>query len=244
MMNQLDNKIIIWNGDSICAGKGFDDTKELDAWAGRIAAMHSGVTYKNYAVGGGTVAENSPAFASGKRRHSVSETLAQMHEEFPNADYILFEGGTNDADLFTENEMPERLGSMDITDFSGNYDRDTFCGALESIFYRATSYWKGKKIAYIVAHKMGCDAAGYTAELSHRRAYFEAAIGICRKWGIPYLDLWDVCYLNPKLPWMYDRSKNGMENATAGSLYADGQHLTAAGYDLTAGIIHSWLLTL
>lgn len=200
--------------------------------------------YENYAVGGGTVAENSPAFSFGKRRHSVSETLDLMREEYPNADYILIEGGTNDADLFEEGGMSERIGSVDVTDFSGNYDRDTFCGALESVFYRATRYWKGKKIAYIVAHKMGYGEEGYTAELSPRRVYFETAITVCKKWGIPYLDLWECCYLNPKLPWMYDKSLDGMGNAAAGSLYADGQHLTAAGYELTAGIIDVWLMTL
>ena len=244
MLDQLKNAVIIWNGDSICAGKGFDDTKEMDAWAGRIAAKHQGMIYKNYAVGGGTVSENLPLMASGKRRHSVSETLDRMYEEYPNADYILIEGGTNDADLFEELGVPERLGSFDVADFSGTYDRDTFCGALESIFYRATKYWKGKKIGYIVAHKMGATRAGFTAELNGRRAYFEQAIAICRKWGIPYLDLWECCYLNPKLPWMYDREKSSEENVKAGSLYADGQHLTAAGYDLTASIIDGWLSTL
>ena len=59
-MSRLENKILLWNGDSICAGKGFDDTKELDAWAGRIARRHEGILYKNYAVGGGTIAGNPP----------------------------------------------------------------------------------------------------------------------------------------------------------------------------------------
>ncbi len=244
MLDKLENKTLLWNGDSICAGKGFDDTKEMDAWAGRISHKHAGVTYKNYAVGGGTIAENPPMISGGKARHSVCATLERMYEEYPDADYILLEGGTNDADLFEEHGIPERLGAFDPSDFSGNYDKDTFCGALESIFYRATKYWKGKKIAYIVAHKMGAKRAGFTAELNGRRAYFEQAIAICKKWGIPYLDLWEDCYLNPKLPWMYDMDKNGMENAEAGSFYADGQHLTAAGYDLTADIIDTWLATL
>ena len=244
MLDRLENKTLIWNGDSICAGKSADDSREMPAWAGRIARLHEGVVFKNYAIGGGTVAENPPAMGTGKERHSVSATLDRMYEEYPNADYILFEGGTNDADLFTEHGTPERQGSFDAADFSGNYDRDTFCGALESVFYRATKYWKGKKIGYIVAHKMGDRRPGFTAELNPRRAYFEQAIAICKKWGIPYVDLWEGCYLNPKLPWMYDPEKDGMGNAEAGSLYADGQHLTAAGYDVTASVIDAWLQTL
>lgn len=244
MSDRLKNTVIIWNGDSICQGKSADDSREMPAWAGRIARKHEGVVCKNYAVGGGTVAENPPPMRTGKERHSVSATLDSMYEEYPNADYILFEGGTNDADLFAEHGTPERLGSFDDADFSGNYDRDTFCGALESVFYRATRYWKGKKIGYIVAHKMGARRPGFTAELNGRRKYFEQAIAICKKWGIPYIDLWECCYLNPKLPWMYDPEKDAMENAAAGSFYADGQHLTSAGYDLTADIIDAWLQTL
>lgn len=34
MLDRLSGKTVIWNGDSICAGKGFDDTREQDAWAG------------------------------------------------------------------------------------------------------------------------------------------------------------------------------------------------------------------
>lgn len=32
--NKLFGKKIIWDGDSLCAGKAFDDTKDSDAWAG------------------------------------------------------------------------------------------------------------------------------------------------------------------------------------------------------------------
>ncbi len=232
-MNKLQGKTIIWNGDSICAGKKGNDTKELDAWAGRIAARN-GMTYKNYAVGGGTVTENT-RMKGNVPPHSVSATLDGMAAELPDADYIILEGGSNDADL-----LKDRFGKVDAEDFSGDYDRDTFCGALESIFYRATRLWKGKKIAFIIAHKMGV-----TPESRARRyTYFEAAMELCEKWGIPYLDLWDGCYLNPCLPWMYDPEKTAEENDFAGSFYRDGQHLTADGYDLTADIIEAWLNTL
>ncbi len=246
MENKLYGKRIVWDGDSICAGKAFDDTKESDAWAGRIAEKNL-MIYKNYAKGGGTVTENVTYSDGVKLRHSVSATLDRMYEENLEADYIILEGGTNDADLLGTviRGEAERFGVLDPHDFSGEYDRDTFSGALESVFYRATRLWKGKKIAYIVAHKMGAkNAIGYTADVNNRRAYFERAIAICEKWGIPYLDLWKDCYLNPKLSWMYDREKTPEENVSAGSFYADGQHLTAKGYDLTADIIDSWLKTL
>ncbi len=118
---------------------------------------------------------------------------------------------------------------MDPADFSGNYDRDTFTGALESLFFRSKKIWKGKKIGYIVAHKMGLTPGAR----GNRWAFFERAIIICQKWEIPYMDLWEESGLDPLLPGHYDPQKNKEENIEAGSFYLDGQHLTAKGYDHT-----------
>lgn len=231
-MEEMQKKTIIWNGDSICAGKKGDDTRELDAWAGRIAAKYE-MTYKNYAIGGGTVAENSGMKGS-VPRHSVSATFAKMAEEFPDADYIIFEGGSNDADL-----LKDRLGGIDPADFSGNYDRDTLAGALESIFCRSKQIWQGKKIGFIVAHKMGLTPASREC----RRSFFEVAIAVCKKWEIPYLDLWEESGLDPLLPEQYDPEKTPEENIAAGSLYLDGQHLTARGYDRTVELVENFIKT-
>lgn len=241
--NPLYAKTIIWDGDSICAGKAFDDAD--GAWAGRIAERNS-MTYKNYAVGGGTITENV-VDGSGNTKHSVSANLDTMYAEYPDADYIILEGGTNDADILGDrrnNVAVARFGTFTEADFNGNYDADTFCGALENIFFRATNYWKGKKIGFIVAQKMGRSTIGYTAETHNRRNYFETAMAICEKWGIPVLNLWDDCYLNPTLPHHYTNGATWEANKAAGNLYADGQHLLSAGYDYTADIVNSWLKTL
>lgn len=237
-MGKLQGKTILWNGDSICAGNAWRGN-----WASRIGDRN-GMVWKNYAVGGGTVTEHPPISKSGQERHSVSGTLDRMYAEFPNADYIVIEGGTNDADLLgnaLNGREGTRLGSFSPLDFSGNYDADTFCGALESIFYRATRYWMGKKLCYIVAQKM-CGSSSRTAVYQNRRLYFDEAVKICIKWGIPYLDLWNGCCLNPFLPWMYDGTKTTQQNDQENTgFYADGQHLTSRGYDYTAEIIETWL---
>jgi lysophospholipase L1-like esterase len=235
--NKLYKKQIIWNGDSICQGATATGT-----WATRVAEWNQLKSWKNYGVGGGTITENVLVASTGKTRHSVSASLEKMHEEFPNADYIILEGGTNDADLLgriTEGVTPDRFGSFDPEDFSGNYDRDTFCGALESIFYRAKQLWEGKKICYIVAQKMGT----YAATSDNRYAYFQVAMEICEKWDIPYLNLWDDCELDPNEPEMYNPSKSPDQNEEC-SMYRDGQHLTSAGYELTTELINAWLKTL
>lgn len=230
--NKLFEKVIIWNGDSICAGN-----SKTGNWATRIAQKNN-MQFKNYAIGGGTVAEKLPLTKSDEKRHSVSETVEKMYADFPDADYIIFEGGTNDADLLRSS----KLGNFDPSDYSGEYDRTTFCGALESVFFRAVQLWKGKKIGYIVAQKMGDPLP---AKYENRRVYFDKAVEICLKWGIPYIDLWNGCYLNPHLPSMYDPTKSPDQNREENTgFYIDGQHLTARGYDFTSDIIDSWLKTL
>ena len=235
MENKLYGKTIIWDGDSICAG-----TDEKGNWARRIAERNS-MTYKNYAVGGGVITESLQPTESGEMRHCVSLSLEQMQKEFPDADYIVLEGGTNDADLIEVYGCNGRLGSVDLYDFSGNYDRNTFCGALESIFYRAINYWYGKKICCIIPQKMGPEEDKFKV----RALYFEKVKEICGKWGIPCVDLWHTCLLNPYLSVMYNSEKTSDENNEENiCMYCDGQHLTSRGYDYTSDIIETFLRTL
>ena len=236
---KLIGKTIIWNGDSICAGR-----RETGNWATRIAEKND-MVFKNYAVGGGTIANGLAPMQSGSIRHSVCGSIDKMYKAYPDADYVIFEGGTNDADLLgyaVGGKEGTKLGTFDPQDFSGNYDITTFCGALENVFYRAKTLWSGKKIGFIIAQKMG-DKNHHTYE--NRRYYFDKAIEICEKWDIPYIDLWNGCELDPSIPSMYNNTKTSEQNMLDNTgYYLDGQHLTSLGYDVTAELIEAWLKTL
>ena len=227
--NCLFGKYAMWNGDSICAA----DNDNEGGWPCRIAKAN-GMYVKNYGISGGCIAEN----ISG--HHSVCGTLDTMISDFPDADYIIIEGGTNDADLLGDNG----LGTFDADDFSSAYitalDKDTYSGALESIFYRLVTQMKGKHIGFLIPQKMG-----HTAVLvERRRAYFDRAIAICKKWGIPYLDLWNNYYFNWELSAHWDQNMTDAQNEAAGNLYVDGQHLTTTGYAIQSPIIAEWLKTI
>lgn len=241
--NPLYAKTIIWDGDSFCAGKAFDDDSESDAWAGRIAKKNN-MIYKNYAAGGATLVTGT-VDGNGKNRHWISSNIDTMYTEYPNADYIIFQGGMNDSTILgsaLNGATPDKFGTFDPNKFDGNYDNTTFCGALETIFYNTISTWKNKKIGFIVSHKTYSNQ-GYGEATHNARAYYKVAMQICEKWGIPYLNLWDECYLNPSLPNLYNQQETSQKNYK-NSLYADGAHLTAAGYDFIATIIENWLKTL
>lgn len=231
--NVLFDKTIIWDGDSICYGA--EDDKEKHGWASRIAEKNK-MKGKNFAVSGGTI--TSECYIDSKATHWVSANVETMYNEFPNADYIIFEGGTNDADILKSKDS-NRFGTFSMTDYNGNYDINTFCGALENMFCKAIKLWKGKKIAYVVAIKMG--GANWW---QNRYDFFDTAMKICKKWGIPYLNLWDCCVMNPEIVEHYDKSMSLIQNKENGKLYADGQHPTAKGYDFLASIVENWLRTL
>lgn len=235
----LNGKIIIFDGDSICS-----DTSELPpdkrGWAARVG-NRGNMRWYNYSVGGGTITAEMYAESTGAARHWVSRCIDKIHAEHPTVDYLIFEGGTNDADLLGIESL--RLGTYDLSDYSGNYDDTTFTGALESLFYKAINYYPQAKIGYIVAPKMGTPKIGYGPRY-HRRFYFLRAIEICKKWGIPYIDLWEGSPINPSLTAYYRPDLDIRGNVDAGSAYRDGQHLTEIGYDMISNQIYNWISSL
>ena len=235
--NPLYGKRVAFDGDSICQGC---PRENRVPWANLIGEANS-MIWKNYGVGGGTITAEVYVASTGARRHWVSRCIDKIKAENPELDYLILEGGTNDADLFKAE--PEKLGEFLPTDYSGEYDDTTFSGALESLFYKAVSYYPNTKIGYIVAQKM-CGTDGDYAPAERRRRYFLRAIEICKKWGIPYLDLWECCPLNPRLRCFFDPDISVAENIAAGKAYMDGQHLTAVGYAIVVPTIEAWMRTL
>lgn len=237
--NRLAGKKIIFDGDSICHATSETRENSNRGWAYRVGAGN-GMEWYNYGRDGATITAEMYSEKCGAR-HWVSRCIDKIHEEHPELDYLIFEGGTNDADLLGFDEA--KLGSYDIADYSGNYDDKTFTGALERLFYKAITYYPQAKIGYIVAHKMGIRPNGY-GDNNLRRTYFLRAIEVCRKWGVPYLDLWEKSPLNPMLKCYYDKELDVKGNREAGKAYIDAQHLTAIGYDMISPMIAAFVASL
>lgn len=239
--NILRDKFIVWVGDSLCRGNTFNDRNH--GWAGRVADLN-GCRFKNYGVGGATIANNVP----GGSTPTVYTQIETAKTAYADADYIIFEGGCNDADLIgdaTGSPKPAQFGTFTENDFSGVYDTDTFCGSFETICMNLSKYWLGKHVGYIVPHKQSVSTY-YDAEHNNKRYYYETAMRICKKWGIPVLNLWDGCYLNPKHHWMCDTDNTMTQQDIydAGFLYADRQHLTSEGYDYEGTLVSDWIKSL
>ena len=239
-VSQYYSKMTVWCGDSIMLGATFNDTKK--GWYGRISEA-CGAYFQKYAEGGACITRGV-----NPNKTAVVDQIEQAFLDHPDAELIVFDGGCNDADLIgsaTGDVKPAAYGEFTENDFSGNYDPTTFCGAMETICMKLSQHWLGKHVGYIVPQKMGV-SNNYHAGVNNYRTYYETAIQICAKWGIPVLNLWDGCYMNPKHHWMCD-TDNTMTNEeiyAAGFLYADRQHLTQAGYDYQAPIVNAWVHTL
>jgi len=219
--NVLYGKTAVFLGDSICAGTTVGDGSEYYGygWAGLIGETNK-MIWGNYGRNGGTITPITSVDSS----RWVSTQVDLSSADHPDADYVIFEGGTNDADT---------LGTGGLGAISSDYatfDTSTFTGALESLLLKIMTSYPQAKVGYIVAQKMG--NAPYTSAESMRRQYFDRAVEVCKKWGIPVLDLWNNNPLNPALTYH------------AQNYYTDKQHLTLAGYQRITPQIEAFLRNL
>ena len=245
-INPLIGKRVVFDGDSICVGLNSATQTNDGGWARRIGENNN-MEWHNVAVSGATITQhlyfdNNTATP----RHWLSAYIDTIHTNYSDLDYLIFEGGTNDADnLYGDSD---KIGTLSEIDFNVNvFDADTFYGALDTLFAKAVTYYPKAKIGFIIAPKMGLalNADGikdvYT---ENRRLFLDKCKAVCKKWGLPCLDLWNEGQLNPNMVTMYDKTLNEVGNLNAGKFYFDGQHLTPKGYDVITDKIEAWLKTL
>ena len=218
--NVLKGKTALFFGDSICAGTTVLSTAPEYGygWGGLIGTANK-MTWKNYGRNGAVITS-----ITGQTR-IVTDQIDSALADYSEADYIIFEGGTNDADQLKSDDS--NLGTIDYSKFS-DFDTSTFTGAFEALILKILTSYPNAKIGYIVAQKMGMTP--YDSTNSARRQYFDRAIEVCKKWGIPYIDLWNGSPLNPALSLHYDSTLTAEQANNSGKYYTDGQHLTLAGY--------------
>jgi lysophospholipase L1-like esterase len=207
LLNPLWGKTALFTGDSICAGSLVGG----NSWAKRIAEANN-MTFVNYGVDGASI-----AIKDGRPKHIVND-IDNMQTD---ADYVIFEGGINDA--YTN--VP--IGTL--TDgYDDDYDKTTFAGALESIFKQSVLKWSGKKIGFIIPHKVS------DMVIDRQPPYVNMTIEACHKWSIPYINLFNQSGLQTHEPTI---------RATF-TLNSDGCHPNTQGYDIITPKIEAWMKTL
>ena len=204
MQSNLYGKKIVFFGDSITANKG--------SWgdADTIRAKYN-MTGANYAVGGMTYSVRSDSNDSNniylRMQSKLSDTL--------DADYICFQGGTNDA--FRGVPLGEML---DENDFTTELTTSTFAGAFEMACRLLRTQVPSAKLLYLVNLKIPRNR--------NLKNYVEMAKKICNKYSIQYLDLWTNSGLNPAIESINDKYYS--IDTSISAEHGDQTHPTAEGY--------------
>ena len=193
--NVLIGKSALYFGDSICYGEGY-----RGGYA-KLISENNNMTYINKGVSGATIT----------RREGVSCILDSVLNSTETADYIILEGGTNDAGGFQE------FGEI-TTGYTAALNETTFCGAVESLLKNSLIKWHDKKICFILTTN--------TYRRPNQKHYFDTIKQICEKWSIPYLDLYTKGRLNTNIEIM----KNNYTSDWQGT--PDGLHPNEQGYKL------------
>lgn len=225
-------KSVVFDGDSICAGNEALDGNRV-GWAKRIGDANN-MIWSNVAEGGGTVTSDT-YFSDSRPRHWISRYIDTIISTHSTLDYLILNGGTNDADLLSDS----RIGTFNATDFTGPFDDTTLFGALDTLFFKAINAYPSIKIGFICGPKMGRYPA---SSVNRRLEFFQKIIQSCNKWGVHVLDLWTDSILNPNLLCHYNPSLSVQENISQGYAYMDGQHPTAVGYNIITPIIENWMI--
>lgn len=228
--NDLNGACAVFLGDSLCAGTTVgDDAPEYGyGWGGLIGEKYE-MDWANYARNGAVITQ-----IEGQDR-LLSHQVEQAAQNYATVDYVIFEGGCNDADQLYR--IPEALG--EISEDFENFDCTTFTGAFESLILQLITTYPDAKIGYVIPAKMGVPP--YDSQNNRYHQYYDRAIEVCEKWGIPYLDLWNESPMNPALDVYFLEGISKEDAAAAGCFYTDRQHLTLRGYKRIASQIEAFM---
>ena len=165
----LYGKRVLSFGDSIAWGTGNNE----ESYA-HIIAQKNEMSLFNMAKGGATMSRRTDG-SSNSISVQVDDAIANYQDDM--FDFILLEGGTNDAKMST-------LGDI-ITDYDvSTCDDNTFTGALEINISKLRNAWWGANLIYVIVHKMTYQ------DKDVEKAYHDRIVEVCEKWCIPYVDIY------------------------------------------------------
>ncbi|MGR6974990.1 SGNH/GDSL hydrolase family protein [Streptomyces cynarae] len=135
-----------------------------------------------YAVNGATI---GPVGGAGQIVTQVRGASAHA------PDYVVFNGGTNDADLVYNHRY--KIGAMAGGFDPATFDNSTYAGSLETTLSTMRSKWPSARIVYVAVHKLG--SRDWNTQLALR----SVTLQICHKWGVTVADLFNDTTLDTRI---------------------------------------------
>lgn len=200
---------IAFLGDSITEGVG---VQSIDSIYWKRIAIQTGAECFNYGIGGTRIAPQFPL-------HNPEEDMyygSRVEKMIPDADVIVVFGGTNDF-----GHGNAALGSI------SDRTNDTFYGAYYCLLKQLIErYPNGQVVVMTPLRRESEDEALYN-ELGVRRcgtlsAYVHAIREVAEFFGIPVVDLYRDCKIQPRIQMLKDK------------YMPDGLHPNDAGHELIA----------
>ncbi len=213
---ELKGKKILFLGDSITEGCGTSSPE--DRFSNLIEKQEGAVCY-NYGIGGTRIAYQTNPSENPRYDLNFIDRVDEMEN---NADIIFVFGGTND---FGHGDAG--IGCFD--------DRtpDTFYGALHTLFIKLITKYPTSKIAFATPihrieeeRRLMKGGKVYDAKLIE---YIKIIREVTEYYGIPLLDLYKGCCLQPKVPVIKEM------------YMPDGLHPNDAGHRILANLITAFL---
>ncbi len=207
-------KNLVIFGDSIMNGSG-----NGNFGVGEYLVRDMGFVLHKYCVGGARVGYYPD------KNWIVNQIIKAIGDGIP-ADYIVFNGFTNDCNMTDGKHCDVPLGKLD--EGSGYYDvfseskeGSTFSHCFESVTCAMQKYFPKAKILFVRPHNMG------RRDDSAQRAYGERAVEICKKRGIAVCDL----YAHSGMNTFIGKDRDLYTADTYGRGRGDCTHPNARGYE-------------
>lgn len=223
--SSLHGKSVLFVGDSITRAAQDTDTPDY-GWAGRIGSANE-MDWHNAGEAGSTIANVLTG-------HPAENRIVYQLQQDRSYDYVILHGGINDT--LGMNTIGELSDSFRLEDF----DTTTFAGAMEELLYTVKTKFPYATVGYIVNY--ATPHSGWGGYSDRNKEYFDVAIEACKKWNVPYLDLFnggikenetfkaygsDVLHVN---------SGDNFNNEDASEI-----HLSSKGYDVISPYIQTWM---
>ena len=171
----LKDSIVYAFGDSIVAGHQYTQSSFID-----FVVDKEDMRLTKFAVNGATIMD------AGYMGGQILAQIDEAPEEAP--DFVLFDGGTNDAEYIYKNNIA--YGSVGESKEEESFDTSTFAGAFEQTVYQMRQKWPDAQIIYTAVHKMG------SRDLAVQEAMHGLVLQICKKWGIAMANVYEDAALD------------------------------------------------
>ena len=163
------------------------------------------MTLTKYAKNGATI---GPAKASGGQIITQVKAAAAQ-----SPDYVIFDGGTNDAEAIHDNNL-YKIGAMADGFDPTSFDNSTYAGSLETTLSAMRTKWPTARIVYVAVHKLG--SRDWNTQLALRAV----TLKIANKWGVTVADVFNDTALDTRID--HDRLAYTFNNLANGYPGTDG----------------------